>query len=284
MEQRVMKLTVQCLECFNKAITIPFARRPSNPEQHISNVRSFIGYEVELSEDFTYELSCIEGHEQITILKTPRFEVLLQVSLNAVLDGYYRDAVASSASALERFYEYYLNVRSIYKRIDENIFQETWKKNLGSSSERQMGAYAMAYTLVEGAQPQTLETVDNISGRCPTKFRNDVIHKGYMPTRVEAIQFIDRIISIIHPVLIQLRATCLAEIEDSENAIYEDKLSKAKEKRRNRPIAWYRYHIVIGPNHKANLARPDVEDLLLQLDTFRRPLSIVNQLALNGGT
>lgn len=273
-----MKLTVQCLECFNKAFTIPFPSKPSNPQQHATNLKNFIGYEVELNEDFTYQLSCIEGHEQITILKTPRFEILLQISLSAILDGYYRDAIASSASALERFYEYYLNIRSTRMCIDEKIFKETWKKNLGSNSERQLGAYAIAHLLMEGTQPQTLKTANKINGRSPTEFRNNVIHKGYMPSRIEAIQFINRIISLIYPVLNKLRETCSAEINEFENAIYEKKLSIAEQERKNRVITWIRYHIVFGPSHKLNLTEPRVEDLLLQMDTFRKPLRIENQL------
>ena len=96
-----MKLTVQCHTCFDEAAQLTFNALPADHDEQISNVRKFTGYEVELNDDFIYNLVCEEGHEQISILKTPRFEILVQIAISAILDGYYRDAVATFSSALE---------------------------------------------------------------------------------------------------------------------------------------------------------------------------------------
>ena len=60
-----------------------------------------------VSDDGRYEIRCQAGHLSTVFLDNLKFELLFEMGLNALLDGYPRDAVSSFASSLERFYEFY---------------------------------------------------------------------------------------------------------------------------------------------------------------------------------
>ncbi len=47
-----------------------------------------------------------------------RFEVLTETAMQAIVDGYYREAVASFAASLERIFQFYVEVVTHSKGID----------------------------------------------------------------------------------------------------------------------------------------------------------------------
>lgn len=53
---------------------------------------------------------CQKGHKNFVILQEERFETLFQIGANAIIDGYYREAVNSFTTSLERFYEFSIKV------------------------------------------------------------------------------------------------------------------------------------------------------------------------------
>lgn len=61
----------------------------------LANLAVATPYEVQIRDDFTYSVDCVLHDKQTTILATPRFEVLFQIGLNAILDDYNREAVQS---------------------------------------------------------------------------------------------------------------------------------------------------------------------------------------------
>ena len=63
-----------------------------------------------LADDGRYEVRCQAGHLNTVFLDNVKFELLFEMGLNALIDGYPREAVSSFASSLERFYEFYWNV------------------------------------------------------------------------------------------------------------------------------------------------------------------------------
>lgn len=139
-------------------------------------------------------MTCLNGHETVTCLQEQHFEVLFELGANAIIDAYYREAVSSFTSSLERFYEFYIKAISTSKEID---FDKTWNE-IKNQSERQLGAFAFVYLLENKTKPPMQS--DNERG-----FRNNVTHKGYIPTREEAIEYGQSVLDIITPILFDLK-------------------------------------------------------------------------------
>ena len=57
----------------------------------------------DLEETGVYDLTCPSSHRTAFCLQNFKFELLFDLGLQAIDDGYYREAVSSFASALERF-------------------------------------------------------------------------------------------------------------------------------------------------------------------------------------
>ena len=165
---------------------------------------------VELRNDGRYEFICSQGHKTITILQQQKFEVLYEIGAYALIDGYYRESIASFTSALERFYEFFLLVKSLQNKIDTHIFNSAWKL-ISSQSERQLGAFIFSYTEQFSKQP-TLLSQNNIA------FRNSVIHKGTIPTKNEALDYGQAILNVVTPLL---RETLAAFPDGVQQSIFK---------------------------------------------------------------
>jgi hypothetical protein len=159
-----------------------------------------------LSDNGEYEVECGKGHISTVILDNVKFELLFEIGLNAIIDGYPREAVSSFASALERFYEFYWRVVMRHHGIDKSDIDSSWKP-LSKQSERQMGAYVTAATLLTKNIPNLLNTNKEVP------FRNKVIHNGYVPTTEEAIIFGDVVMELINNDLEQLRLITKSALE-----------------------------------------------------------------------
>lgn len=144
-----------------------------------------------LSDSGEYEVKCGKGHISSVILDNVKFELLFEMGLNAIVDGYPREAVSSFASALERFYEYYWRVVMEHQGIIKDAIDSSWKP-LSKMSERQVGAYVTAATILTKTPPDLLNT----NKEAP--FRNKVIHNGYVPTNEEAISFGNVIMTLLN--------------------------------------------------------------------------------------
>ncbi len=74
---------------------------------------------IEFRDDGRYEVTCPKGHKSVTILQQQKFEVLFDIGAYAIVDGYYREAVSSFTSSLERFYEFFVKAVLLNKGIGE---------------------------------------------------------------------------------------------------------------------------------------------------------------------
>ncbi|WP_157371840.1 hypothetical protein [Vibrio sp. MEBiC08052] len=97
-----------------------------------------------LRDDGFYHFTCPYGHESIFLLQNPLFEILFEIGISAIVDEYYREAVSSFTSALERFYEVFIKYYSVCNEIDWEVIQKGWKYTK-KSSERQLGAFVFLY-------------------------------------------------------------------------------------------------------------------------------------------
>lgn len=155
---------------------------------------------VEFRDNGRYQLTCKNGHQTTTILQQQKFEILFDIGAYAILDGYYREAVSSFTSSLERFYEFFVKAILLSKGLDEENLQETWKQ-VAKQSERQIGAFIITHAS-EFRRPPLL-----MSNR-KVQFRNDVIHRGKIPTRQEAVEYGQAVLDVVRPNLRQLKEKC----------------------------------------------------------------------------
>lgn len=95
---------------------------------------------VEPCDNGRYEVKCPKGHESVTILQQQKFEVLFDIGAYALVDGYYREAVSSFTSSLERFYEFVIRAVLFQRGISEKVFNQTWKL-VERQSLKQVGGF-----------------------------------------------------------------------------------------------------------------------------------------------
>lgn len=145
-----------------------------------------------------YEVNCDKGHKATTIIDNVDFEILFEYGINAIADGYYREAVSSITSAMERYFEFFIKVTLRSSKAEFASIDKVWK-NISSQSERQLGAYIVSYSSIFGEDPLLLNTNKDVP------FRNSVIHKGYIPSKAEAIDFGNVVLQIIETSLIKLK-------------------------------------------------------------------------------
>lgn len=175
-----MKLRMNCVQCI--------AEKKQEKEQDML---------LEIREDGVYTISCSNGHESIIILEHHKYEVLFEMGVLALLDGYSREAVSNFAASIERFYEFSVEVLLRNNNILNNDFDLTWK-HLRNQSERQLGAYLILY-LNYFKRPPIMFDEKLI------KFRNNVIHKGKFPTYNEVIKYSEAVFTYIKDHLIELK-------------------------------------------------------------------------------
>ncbi|MHC2299188.1 hypothetical protein [Rhizobium mongolense] len=150
---------------------------------------------VEYNEAGRYEATCKRGHRITAVAQEQRFEVLFEIGAPAILDGYYREAVASFTAAMERFFEFAL--RTLLRDTEANQFDSAWN-NVAKQSERQLGAFIFVWALRFGKCPRLL-------GNRQVQFRNDVVHKGLLPTKTEAVAYGEEVFSLIKEKIMDLK-------------------------------------------------------------------------------
>lgn len=155
---------------------------------------SFVEYSrlCSVRDDGIYEFECPEGHRAITVLRTPKHEILFAIASNALLDGYLRESIASFAASLERFYEFVIRVICLAKSMPQQDIEKWWK-SVSKQSERQLGAFTMLWFVEMGTPP------DLLSNKM-VELRNQVIHQGKVPTYQECIKFGQAVIDVISPI------------------------------------------------------------------------------------
>lgn len=170
-----MKLPIICAECI---------RNKDSAAKPIASIT--------FRDDGRYEVICPKGHSSVTILQQQKFEILFDIGICAIADGYYREAVSSCASSLECFYRFFISAALFNKGLDTAL-SDSWKL-VASQSERQIGAFVFLYTSEIGSTPTLLSTKH-------ATFRNDVIHKGKIPTIEEAMSYGQGALDVIRPIL-----------------------------------------------------------------------------------
>ncbi len=239
-----MKLSIYCADCITEGV------QPSE-ESVVS---------VEFTDDGRYQIGCPKGHSSTIVLQQQKFEVLFEIGVYAILDAYYREAVSSFTTSLERFYEYFIKVVLLAKGLDAKGVEESWKL-VANQSERQLGAFIFLYTSEFRKSPRLLN-----NNR--TRFRNDVTHKGKIPKHQEAIDYGQAILDVLRPMLREVMKRFPNEVAKTiQEHLYGDGIFNQEGKRAS----------VLTTNTIVSLSfnEPGKEEPSLQayLDRFVKPRS-----------
>ena len=125
------------------------------------------------------EMRCKNGHRQRYMLATELYELLFEQATRCLIDGYYREAISTYNAALERFFEYAIEM--MLKSHTDVDFTAFWK-DIDKQSERQLGAYYALWVSTFHELPPKL--IQN-----KVELRNAVVHKGKLASRAEAVEF-----------------------------------------------------------------------------------------------
>lgn len=235
-----MRIPVVCFECY----------KPTSPPPPKS-----VSFE-EIQDSGVYTYTCPNGHTATAYLQEERFETLYQSAAYAILDGYYRDAVASFTAAFEAFCEFHLRVMGKKSQVPQELFEESVKR-LVAQSERVLGAYTMAYTLERKQPPPALPQKQ-------IELRNKVIHRGKFPTREEAVRYGQDVANVIYPVLCHLKQHDKKHVQSVVTERINN-LSKNTNGKQSITIPG-----IISINRITPDPPPDLTDCLLKLDMDRK--------------
>jgi hypothetical protein len=178
-----------------------------------------------IREDGLYQGKCPNSHDLLIALQTLRHEMLFEIALNAIVDGYYREAISSFAASVERFFEFALLVIAKKRGIEKTLFQDGWKI-VARQSERQFGAYVFLYLTEFGKLPRLLS-------QKMVELRNEVTHHGSLPEKKDVIKYGRDVYAVIQCGVKQLRPTHHNEI----NMIIAEHMIKVTRGIRNRGVA-----------------------------------------------
>ncbi len=180
----------------------------------------------ELRDDLTFEVVCPHGHKTRLIYEAQKFEVLFDMGMSALIDGYCREAVSSFAAAQERFHEFCIKVFLASHEIDKSQFGLTWKL-VANQSERQLGAYYFLHLLHFKRSP--------VSDQKKVEFRNSVIHKGFIPAHEQTLEYAKYLYGYITSTLKSMRpgldpaiaSVCQFDLDDLKTSIPKGTLTRS---------------------------------------------------------
>lgn len=213
-------------------------------------------------DDGRYEFKCCFGHETTTLLQQQKFEVLFEIGAHAIIDGYYREAVSSFTSSLERFYEFALRVFLEKASKSDELFQSCWKA-VASQSERQLGAFVFLWASNFGKPPELLSNAT-------VHFRNEVIHKGKIPTREEALRYGNSVLDLLRPKMLALRERFSEEVQ---KAIFYHLRDCRSDSDHNKSVSTISISTIVSLSHGAAHHSMSVEEHLIRLAGRRNTTS-----------
>lgn len=177
-------------------------------------------FQISINETGLYPYQCKNNHNNIVQLQAFKFELLFQSGLQSICDKYFLESILSLSASLERFYEFYIKIMLKSKGLDNAIIVNVFKK-ISNQSERQLGAFIILYSFLKKQQPPML-----LDENTSIKFRNMVVHKGYLPNEREAIEYANKVYDIIRYYYREL-------LTEHNDAVF-DLLSEEKKERTER--------------------------------------------------
>src|SRR6202044_359671 len=146
-----------------------------------------------------------------------KFEMLLDSGATALLEGFTLEACASFAAALQRFYEFGSRVAFVGRDMPAALFDGIFSE-MARQSERQLGAFLLVHALEFGSAYKPKPSI--------AKFRNDVIHKGVIPTVEKAHKYCCEVYETIYTLFGMIRM----KHEDGIQSVVMQELGKRRTK------------------------------------------------------
>lgn len=168
-----MEIPLICAECSKQNLTIS-----SLPTIYNINESDF------------YEVTCEHGHTSYYFLQNEKFDILFNMAILALRDGYYREAILNFASALERFYEFGIRLMSEINNISKENTEILLYKQLKNASEKELGAYNALYLITRKIPAKNLSNKSR-------ELRNGVVHQGNSPTFEKTLDYGDKVYKLI---------------------------------------------------------------------------------------
>ncbi|MBS7327933.1 MAG: hypothetical protein KIG68_04175 [Oxalobacter sp.] len=169
-----------CMKCFDKYI-----ENNSFPD--------FSFYENLMSESGVIHFECKMGHKNAILIQEKSFEILLELAIENLVDKYYREAIFNFASAQERCFEFFIELISLDNDVNDEFYENMWKRIFKSSSERQLGAFYFLYLM---RFKKSFSYDDK-----KTRIRNNVIHRGNIATKEMAFEYGEYVLNNIYDIV-----------------------------------------------------------------------------------
>jgi hypothetical protein len=164
-----------------------------------------------VNNDNIYYVECRNGHKILYTEQIFKFNQLFEIACNAIIDGYYREAVLSFSASLERFYQTCIETIIYLKHKESSEFKPVWG-TLKSFSERQYGAFQILYFHHTGKAPVNIDNKIISSAKVDFKekisfkgFRNAVAHQGYIPNINHSLEFGKEVLLFMKPIIVEMR-------------------------------------------------------------------------------
>lgn len=177
--------------------------------------RLFVVKSAELRDDLSYEITCPNNHRTRLIYEVQKFEILFDMGISALIDGYGREAVTSFAAAQERFHEFCIKVFLHQLKVEGKDVAATWKL-VSNQSERQLGAFYFLHL----ALIRTVPIPDNKK----VEFRNNVIHKGTIASTEDAKKYA----AFVYDYIIRVVKEMKLRFPDSVRAVWDAEVAQMK--------------------------------------------------------
>ena len=205
--------------------------------------------------DCVYEIQCPYGHKFRANILYHEFQKLFEVAVNALADGYYREAVGSFAASYERFIELFIRITIKISAADDDKFPKMWKQ-MSRQSERQLGAFIALFVREFGTQPPLLADTQ-------IELRNKVVHQGYFPSKEQCLKYGSAVLSSIRQTI---RVLCTSEAHHSE---LSRSINDQGDVSKDGPNFHYYAHPLIGTNRPPGLDVKTLEEMLADATQLR---------------
>jgi len=217
-----MRIPVSCHECYwadfdaakvRAAEAEARGESPAEPSPWASPTNPDHWYLADIEEDNAYVGKCRHGHTMKATLQAMRYELLYESGIVATLMGFHREAVSSIAAALERFFEFSIEVFTRRSGVDSPTTEDAWKQ-VRTQSERQLGAFLFLF-LANVKRPflsgKALGAYETWSS-----FRNGVIHQGRFPSTVETMNYARYVFDLVQDTRAILKSVDADAVEQIE--------------------------------------------------------------------
>jgi hypothetical protein len=190
-----MKAAGSCVICMKEAAKKLTATGESIPVR--------LAYYAEMDDNGIVYLTCEKGHTTAVVHLSSKHHVLFQSGCHALLDHYTNEAVSTFSAALERAYEFFLRVAYRRLGLPSALFDASWK-HMKAQSERQFGAFLALFPTIVGESFELPEKIPQL--------RNRVIHRGYIASFDEVMEYAAIIFTLIRDLMRVLSDKCSTEM------------------------------------------------------------------------